>query len=277
METVQDAFGPDILADLGLSHAKYASLADPSKRGSSTEWLHGLLRVRGHLRHPLAIILVTIAVKGTLKDLLAFKPPTSKSSIELRGAPCGNPLCPDYDPPTPRPLTCDRANIRIQIACPTCGFTYTQAPNTERPKERRIIAFGELWDLELRKAVDSGEGTKLGLEARFGCDIYTIKRRALTLGLWHPRWGEETRRFSERRNARTWSATREKLRAKYRRRWLSLAAKAPPGSGRRESAAETRWHINFCAPTTPTGWTPTRPKSNADLHRRRTTRIKIKS
>lgn len=234
MEAVRDAFGPDILANLGVGHAKYASLADPNKRGSSTDWLHGLLRVRGHLRHPLAIILVTIALKGTVKDLLAFTPPASASMIEHRSGPCGNPLCPEYDPPTPRPLPCARADIRLQIACPTCGFTYTQAPNTERRKERRIIAFGELWDLELKKVIDSGEGTKLGLEARFGCDIYTIKRRAATLDLWHPRWGEETKRFSERRNARTWSATREKLRAKYRRRWLSLAAKAPPGTGRRE-------------------------------------------
>lgn len=234
MAAVTDRLGTDILAVLGIHHARYNSRTDPFARGRSTDWLAQCLRVRGSVSHPLPYLLLLVALDIDLAELLN-DPAEDRTAAEPRifDGPCGNPVCPAADPPVPRPLPGIASNGMVTIQCPTCGFIYRQSPKAARGRQRRIVEFGPLWDEALRRECEVGDATKLEIQDRLGLDIYTIKRRALDLGLWHPRWGEQTRQTTRERNEREWVAKREGSRRRYRAKWMDLVAHSP-GKGRRE-------------------------------------------
>ena len=235
MAVVTERLGADVLADIGVHHPRYNSRTDPSLRGRSTDWLAQCLRVRGSVSHPLPYLLLLLALDIDAASLLDEDPGigTAAERTPVLDKPCGNPVCPDADLPVPRPLPGLAIEGMIVIRCETCGFAYRQSPNASLPRQKRIVDFGSVWDDALRHECENGDATKLEIQDRLGLDIYTIKRRALDLGLWHPRWGKQTRETTRERNEREWIAKREESRWRYRAKWMELAAHAP-GAGRRE-------------------------------------------
>lgn len=99
-------------------------------------------------------------------------------------------------------------------------------------RQRRIADLGSLWAAALRRECENGDATKLELERRLGCSTETVKEHAIALGLWHPRWGAETRQFIEKKINSKWDPRREGSRERYRTVWLRLAKKFP-NEGRR--------------------------------------------
>jgi hypothetical protein len=118
------------------------------------------------------------------------------------------------------------------IHCPTCGFAYKQDVNCARRRYWRIVEFGHLWDAALRGECETGSASVLEIERRLGFPIETVKRRAIDLCVWHPRWSDQTRSYMENMKTSTWTARRARSREKYRSKWLLLARKHP-GLGRR--------------------------------------------
>ena len=227
MDHVRGKFGDDILAQISVHHRKFRSAAEPRKHGHSTDWLANCLRVRGSIAHPLPYILILTACDLGAADLLAFSPQeTAPPSFPLE-RPCANSLCTEYDPPVPRPLSGTIGDGMRLIRCPNCGFAYRQDGNCAQRKAWRISDFGDLWDAALRSECESGDASVQEIERRLGCPIQTIKRRAIDLGVWNPRWSNQSRSFTESLSSSSWEARRARSRERYRSNWLALATKHP--------------------------------------------------
>ena len=233
MKHVRTRLGPNILARIGVNHSLYNSTTDPAAHGSSTDWLGRCFRIRERVRHPLPYLLTLASLDQDASDLLAdaYAEPVP-TTPQLFDRPCGNVVCPDYDPPVPRPLPSASGEGMFVVQCPTCGFTYRQSTLASVVNQKRIVDFGPIWDEALRRECEKGDANKHKLECRLGASTVTIKRRAIEVGVWHPRWGDQTRSYVEAIIDSKWEAKRERSRKEYRGKWLKLV-EAHPEEGRR--------------------------------------------
>lgn len=227
-----EGYGPDILSLVDVHHNTYRPITGADGPGRSTDWLAACLRVRSRTRHPLPYILLMAIAGVDAASLLAAGPcDASPDRTVSREGPCGNVVCPAYDPPVPRPLEGTGNADMVLVTCPVCGFAYRQSPDATSRKRRRIVSYGHALDDAIRHECMVGDATKLQLEQRLGLSTETIKERALELGIWHPRWGDATKAFIEEKRKGQWSERRTRSAVRYRRKWLALTRRHP-GQGR---------------------------------------------
>lgn len=225
-----ETYGPDILAHLDVHQDTYRPIAG-SGSGTSTDWLATCLRVRSRIKHPLPYILLMAIAGVDAANLLDGRAEADGSAASAtRDGPCGNVVCSMYDPPVPRPLPASGEGL-VHVACPACGFAYRQSADCTSLKNRRITTYGHALDDAIRRECEVGDGTRPQLEQRLGLSVETIKARAQTLGVWHPRWGKQTAAFITKKRQSQWTARRQRSGKRYRRRWLELTQRHP-GLGR---------------------------------------------
>ncbi len=236
LEHIRRRLGPDILARINVNHLHYNSTTNAAARGNSTDWLKVcFLRNQGE-RHPLLYLLILAALDQDLSDLITSDliTPLDEKAVStikrLFDRPCGNIVCSSYDPPVPRPLPGATGEGTFLVQCSICGFAYRQSAFASNPGKKQITNFGPIWDEALHHECDMGDASKKELVRRLGVSTLIIKRRAMEIGIWHPRWTGRTRLYHKPTKSK-WSERREHVREEYRSKWVKLS-QTHPGKGR---------------------------------------------
>src|SRR3546814_19740751 len=102
-----------------------------------------------------------------------------------------------------------------------CGFTYGQR-SSQTTQTKRIFRYGPVWEARLRELIAEGTATSSIFKTELGVTVPTIQRRALELGIWHPRWSEQGRSRVERIVQRGWKKKAEERIEYHRSKWLAL-------------------------------------------------------
>lgn len=225
MSAVTDRLGANVLVDLGFCSADYTSRMPTFVQGRSTDWLARCFRYRASASHPLGYLLLLVGLNVDIDTFLHVPSDGGAGTIALDG-PCINPICPVSDAREPRPMYGITSNVVLTIQCAACGFTYKQNP--EVTAASRVVAFGPLWDEMLVQECQAGNATARELQDILGQPIYAIKRRAIDLGIWHPRWSNKARETTRKQqeSGKIWAAKREEARRDDRAKWLDSVARS---------------------------------------------------
>lgn len=212
IERLASRLGNDVLAVLGSGFNGRMMAAE----GRTTRWVLNLLNNQTVTSHPLAHILAAFALETSLETLGTPRHTVGK---EAESAPCLN-------------LTC---RLHVQTGdrrpgmghrCESCGYAYRITPTGKQ----RVLTTGALWDAALRRLVIEGTATEREMSKALGQKASFFKRRALELGIRHPRWSDKAVATVRDEAKKSWDSKREGTIATYRRRWLVLRDAMPHAS-----------------------------------------------
>lgn len=179
--------------------------------------------------HPLQHILGWRLIDLSASQFFELPPPPVVKPVvkEVRylSAPCGNPICPDFDPPVPRAHLEGRdPSDPLVISCPTCDFTYSQKAGCVTPQHRRVKKTGRIWENKLRELILS-DVSVYSIQKQIGTSTPFIMQRALELGLWRPEWSDSSLRIANVQS-RNYARLRKGIQ-RNREKWLELQKKNP--------------------------------------------------
>jgi hypothetical protein len=227
-EAVRADLGPDLLEAFELVGREAGGPV--SLRGMRAmdveDWTSAMLRRPLRARPAVWHLLLQHFLRTTPERFFSSPPLTSTPVALHLAAPCGNPQCPSYDPPVPRPVRAAVAGDArwVIVSCADCGFRYGQAANERRPQHRKILATGARWDDELRRLSSEPSTERAAFEWALGVSLPVIQRHAVRLGVWHASWSARARRAAEHSVGA--EERRERARAETlamrRTRWMAL-------------------------------------------------------
>jgi len=159
---------------------------------SLDNWLLRLIRQPNSFHHPIYHLLLIHFLGYSAASLISYTPPTDY--FRPGPWPCLNTICRAFKKRVIKTYTLNFTHQGLPAAtftCPICGLAYRRIGPDEKDEElfsfTNYVAFGKLWESELKAKWEDETLSLLALSRHLGVDPRTVKRHAQRLKLVWPR------------------------------------------------------------------------------------------